>query len=368
MFNMNVSPRGRGSSFNPPNRFERIDYEPDPEASEEERSAPATRFYRDTSRSIISTNDSPDIPYEASLNPYRGCEVGCPFCYARPTHEYLGLSAGLDWETHIMVKEDAPELLRTELSSKRWRPKVIALSGVTDPYQPGEARFRITRRCLEVLAEFRNPVSVITKRKLIVRDADVLGELAKHRAAVAHLSLPTLDLELSRKLEPRASTPRDRLAAMGTLAKAGVPVGVMVAPVIPGLNDHEIPAILEAAADAGATWAGIELLRLPYGVKEIFERWLAEHYPARHDKVIHQIRSTRGGCLNDSRFGSRMRGEGKLADDIHQLFKLARRRLALDGSGHELSAAAFRRPQGAQPRVGAAEPRVGAAQPELFAA
>ncbi|MCX5788188.1 MAG: radical SAM protein, partial [Elusimicrobia bacterium] len=250
---------------------------------------------------------------------------------------------------------------RRELSSKGWRPKVIALSGVTDPYQPAEARFRVTRRCLEVLLEFRNPVSVISKRGLIVRDADVLGELARFKAASCNLSMTTLDPELARKLEPRASAPRDRLAAIGALAKAGVPVGVMAAPIIPGLNDHEMPAILEAAADAGATWAGIELLRLPYGVKEIFERWLAEHYPARHDKVIHQIRSTRGGCLNDGRFGSRMRGEGKLADDIHQLFKLARRRLALDGRGHELSAAAFRRPPGAQPRVGAA-------QPELFTA
>jgi DNA repair photolyase len=265
-------------------------------------------------------------------------------CYARPTHEYLGFSAGLDFETRILVKEDAAELLRRELSAPSWEPKYLALSGVTDPYQPVERRLRITRRCLEVLAELRHPVGVITKNRLVTRDLDLLAELARHRAAAVSLSVTTLDPELAAKMEPRASHPRDRLKAIAEVAAAGVPVTVSVAPIVPGLNDHEIPAILEAAAAAGATGAGWVFLRLPGAVAGLFERWLEEHYPERKEKVLNRLRSLRGGRLNDPRFGSRMRGEGAWAEQIAALFAGARRRFGLDGPRPELSTAAFRRP------------------------
>ncbi len=269
-------------------------------------------------------------------------------CYARPTHEYLGLSAGLDFETKIFVKSDAPRLLRAELASPSWKPQVIALSGVTDPYQPVERRLGLTRACLEVLAEVRNPVGIVTKSRLVERDADVLQELARHQAVSAALSITTLDPELARVLEPRAAQPRARLAAIEALARAGVPVGVNVAPVIPGLNDHEIPAIVAAAAGAGARWAAWILVRLPHGVEQLFERWLEDHRPERKGKVLARIRDTRGGALSDPRFGSRMRGEGLYAAQIRDLVELARRRAGMPQRGPELSCGAFRRPGGTQ--------------------
>jgi DNA repair photolyase len=265
-------------------------------------------------------------------------------CYARPTHEYLGFSAGLDFETRILVKDDAPELLRRELTKSSWVPQTLALSGVTDPYQPVERRLRVTRRCLEVLAELRHPVSVITKNRLVTRDLDLLGELARHGAASVNLSVTTLDGDLAARMEPRASHPRERLRAISEAAAAGVPVGVMVAPVVPGLTDHEIPAILEAAAAAGATGAGWVPLRLPGAVAGLFERWLEEHFPERKEKVLSRVSSLRGGRLNDPRFGSRMRGEGVWAEQIATLFAGARRRHGLDGPRPALSTAAFRRP------------------------
>src|SRR5215510_7201774 len=219
---------GRGASINPPNRFERLSYEADPEESGSSGPAPKTQYLRDTSKSIIAHNDSPDIPFDASVNPYRGCEHGCIYCYARPTHEFLGFSAGLDFETRILVKEDAPELLYDELSSRKWKPQILVMSGVTDPYQPIESRLRITRRCLEVLAEFRNPVGIITKNHLVTRDIDLLAELAKVNAAMVFISLTTLDATLTPKLEPRASLPLMRLAAIRKLREAGVPVGVLL--------------------------------------------------------------------------------------------------------------------------------------------
>ncbi|HKS15676.1 MAG TPA: PA0069 family radical SAM protein, partial [Planctomycetota bacterium] len=248
--------RGRGSAENPKNRFEEIELTADPEAPEDAISAPATKFYRDESKSVISTNDSPDVGFSASVNPYRGCEHGCVYCYARPTHEYLGFSAGLDFESKIMVKRDAPALVRKELESPSWKPQVVVMSGVTDCYQPVERRLRLTRGCLEIFAEFRNPVSIVTKNHLVTRDADLLSELARHRAAAVFVSVTTLDGDLARAMEPRASTPSRRLAAITALASAGVPVGVLIAPVIPGLTEHEIPAILSAAAKAGARHAG----------------------------------------------------------------------------------------------------------------
>jgi DNA repair photolyase len=339
-----IAVRGRGAAGNPPNRFERLHYEPDGDGAESDPSMPATEFYRDATRSIIATNDSPDVGFEASINPYRGCEHGCIYCYARPTHEYLGFSAGLDFETKIMVKEDAPELLRRELSSPRWRPKPLALSGVTDPYQPVERRLRLTRRCLEVLAEFRNPVVIITKNHLVTRDADLLSELARHNAALVAVSLTTLNGELRRVLEPRASHPDGRLAAIEELNRAGVPTGTMVAPIIPGLNDHEIPALLAAAAQQGARFAGYTLIRLPLGVGPLFERWLEQHFPDRKEKILSRIRSLRGGKLNDARFGHRMSGDGPVAEMIRKLFAVARRRAGISEDWPRVSTAAFRRP------------------------
>jgi DNA repair photolyase len=247
-----------------------------------------------------------------------------------------------------MVKEDAPELLRRALASPKWRPRVIAMSGVTDCYQPIERKLKLTRRCLEVLAEYRNPVVLITKNYLVTRDLDLLSELAADHAVEVNLSINSLDSELARKLEPRAASPKMRLAAVEALAKAGVPVGVLVAPVIPGLNDHEIPAILAAAKAAGASWAGTEILRLPLTVAPVFERWLELNEPGKKDKILNRIRAIRGGKLNDPRFGSRMHGEGIFADQISQMFHVARRKVGIPDDGPELSVGAFRRSLGAQ--------------------
>ena len=340
--------RSRGAAGNPPNRFEQIVFERDADWNPDEDPLPITRFYRDLSQTIISRNNSPDIPFAASINPYRGCEHGCSYCYARPTHEYLGFSAGLDFETKIMVKENAPELLRLELSSPKWKPQELAMSGVTDCYQPIERKLQLTRRCLAVLAEFRNPVSIITKNALVTRDLDLLRELAAHRAVHVNISITTLDSKLARKLEPRAASPKQRLTAIETLSQAGVPAGVLVAPAIPGINDHEIPSVLAAAKAAGASWAYTEVLRLPLTVAPLFQEWLERHFPERKDKVLSRIRAIRGGKLNDSRFGSRMRGEGIFADQISQMFHIACRKVGLPEDGPELSTASFRKPSGPQ--------------------
>jgi len=335
--------KGRGAGDNPPNRFVPIYYEPDIDAPIDEQPAPYTQFFRDSSRTIIVTNDSPDVGFTHSVNPYRGCEHGCAYCYARPTHEYFGLSAGLDFETKIFVKQDAPELLRRELMKPTWGRHVLAFSGVTDCFQPIERSLRLTRRCLEVCAEFRNPVGIVTKNHLVARDKDFLADLAKEKAAKVMVSVTTLDADLARALEPRASHPKARLAAIRELHDARVPVGVMVAPVIVGLTDHEIPVILEAVAGAGAQYAGYTMLRLPGAVAPVFENWLNLHYPDRVNKVLGRIRDLRDGKLNDSRFGVRMRGEGIWADAVNKLFKLTRKRLNLEREP-ELSTAAFRRP------------------------
>lgn len=340
--------RSRGAAGNPPNRFEPLVFERDAEWNPDEDPAPSTRFYRDHSQTIISTNDSPDVGFDASVNPYRGCEHGCSYCYARPTHEYLGFSAGLDFETRIMVKLDAPELLARELASPRWRPRLLAMSGVTDPYQPVERRLRLTRGCLEVLAQCRNPVCLVTKNHLVTRDLDLLTELARYQAVAVTISLISLDADLLRRLEPRASPPARRLDAIRRLAEAGVPVGVFLAPVIPAVTDHEIPRVLQAAADAGARWACKVVLRLPLGVKGIFADWLERQLPDRREKVLNSLRMLRGGELDDARFGSRMRGEGAAARRIEQLFAVARRRTGLATDWPELSLSAFRRPTGRQ--------------------
>jgi DNA repair photolyase len=506
---------GRGATGNPKNRFERIEVEPDPAEHEADELRPETVYLRDFTRSIIARNNSPDIGFDTSINPYRGCSHGCVYCisgdtpilmangttkplveiqvgdeiygtvkrgayrrytktrvldhwsvrkpayritladdsaltasgdhrfltdrgwkfvteavqgndrrpylkigdklvgtsrsawsskvfarkrnfenqpltsgailrlasveplgvmplfdittgtgdfiadgvvshncYARPTHEYLGLSAGLDFESKILVKEDAPELLRKELSSRRWKPEVLSMSGVTDPYQPVEKKLRITRRCLEVLAEFRNPVVMVTKNHLVTRDIDLLSELARHAAAAVAISLTTLDDDLRRIMEPRTSRPSRRLAAIEKLAGAGIPVGVMTAPVIPGLTDHELPNLISAAAQAGARFAAYTPVRLPYAVSPLFEDWLSRHFPERKEKVLNRIRSMRGGRLNDPNFGTRMRGEGVCAEQISQLFSISCRRAGIErGRFPKLSSDAFRRPDETQPAL-----------------
>ncbi|MCC7376930.1 MAG: PA0069 family radical SAM protein [Verrucomicrobiales bacterium] len=345
-----LPPEFRGTTLNPPGRFEVLDIEPDPDSDLDPAEAPPrkTQFLRDQSVGVISRNDSPDIPFKVSLNPYRGCEHGCAYCYARPTHEYLGYSAGLDFESRILVKERAPELLRDALSAPDWKPQWLALSGVTDPYQPVERKLGLTRRCLQVLAELRHPVGIVTKNALVTRDIDLLSELAKHGAVHVSISLTTLDPELRRVMEPRTSPPAARLSAIGKLAAAGVPTGVLTAPVIPGINDHELPNLLKAAREAGASYASYTLLRLPLGVKEIFVDWVSRHFPERRDKVMHQLEAMRGGQWNDPRFGTRFRGEGLMAQGISDLFRTVRRRLGLAESGPELSTTAFRRPGGTQ--------------------
>ncbi len=340
----NTPLQGRGTSGNPLNRFERLEVEYEAPRTE----GPKTQFLRDNARSVIATNQSPDLPFDASINPYRGCEHGCTYCYARPTHEFLGFSAGLDFESRILVKEDAPTLLRRELEAKSWQPKVLAMSGVTDAYQPVERRLELARGCLEVLAEMRNPVLVITKNALVTRDADLLAQLSRHRAAAVFLSASTLDSDFSRRLEPRTSHPRERFKAIRKLVDAGVPTGVLVAPIVPGFSDHEVPQVLEAAADAGATFARYTLLRLPGVVAELFETWLDEHFPDRKAKVLNRVRSLRGGRLNDPRFGYRFHAQGPFAEQVRGLFKMTCSRLGLAVGPPALSTAAFRRPGGDQ--------------------
>jgi DNA repair photolyase len=291
----------------------------------------APRLFADATREILSRNDSPDIPFTWSVNPYRGCAHGCAYCYARPTHEYLGFGAGTDFETSLVAKLRAPSLLRQAFERRSWKGEVVAFSGATDPWQPVEASLRLTRGCLEVCLEYRNPVAVVTKAPLVERDADLLAALAADGAATATLSLPFLDEERARALEPWAASPARRLRAIERLARAGVPVGVSVAPVIPGLNDEEIPRVLEAARAAGATRASWQLLRLPGSAKAVFEERLRGALPGQAERVLHRIRETRDGALDDSRFGVRGRGEGPIAASIASLFRATARRLGLEG-------------------------------------
>lgn len=334
--------RGRGSSDNPANRFEATytDYDLDEEKGTKPK--PDTKLIPDHTKNILSTNTSPDIPFEVSLNPYRGCEHGCIYCYARPTHEFLGFSAGLDFESRIMVKYDAAAKLEKKLQVKNWVPKTIVMSGVTDPYQPTERKLGITRSCLDVLANHRNPAGIITKNYLVTRDIDHLKKLAHHHAVSVTLSITTLNRNLARIMEPRTSSPSRRLKTIKELTEAGIPVGVNVAPIIPGLTDHECVQILEAAKEAGATHAGYTVVRLPHGVKDLFTDWLEQHYPDRKQKVIHKIKDLRGGKLNDSTFGKRFSGEGNYAQQISDLFTVHCNRLDYNQKRAPLSTDAFK--------------------------
>lgn len=341
---------GRSASWNPANRFEKLHVDLDdadvvqidPTSEEEEKPRPTTQFFRDLTKTIVARNDSPDVGFETSVNPYRGCEHGCIYCFARPTHEYLGMSAGLDFESKIMVKADAPKLLEEELSSPKWKPQVVVMSGVTDPYQPVERKLRITRGCLEVLAKFRNPLAIITKNRLVTRDIDLLGELAQFGASAVNVSVTSLDPDLQRVLEPRTSSPNARLEAIKMLSDAGIPVGVMVAPIIPGLTDHEVPRIVEACAKAGAQFAGYTIVRLPWAIAPLFEHWLDEHFPDKKEKVLSRIRHIRNGKINDPRWGFRTKGEGIFAEQIGAMFEVSCRRFGI-GARPELSTASFRR-------------------------
>ena len=335
---------GRGAGGNPANRFESLHVETDEDAWVDDDPRPLrTVFLRDDSQSILSRNHAEDLSFDFSINPYRGCEHGCSYCYARTYHEFLGFSAGLDFESKIVVKADAAVLLERELARRKTCPGKIAMSGVTDCYQPIERKLRITRACLEVMARFRQPVALITKNALVTRDLDHLAGLARHGAVCVYLSITTLDPALARILEPRASTPRARLEAVRMLAEAGVPVGPSVAPMIPGLNDHEMPAILAAAREAGATFAAWSTVRLPGAVAAVFEGWLERHFPDRREKVLNRIRASHGGRLNRSEPGERMRGTGEAAGQLRALFLASCRRLGLATRPPELNTAAFRR-------------------------
>ena len=338
-------PRGRASGLNTPNRFEPLHLEPDPvEPDTEDSHRPTpTQFFIDSSRTILAENNSPDVGFRFSINPYRGCEHGCIYCYARPSHEYLGFSAGLDFETRILVKEDAPELLAHAFRKKSWHPQVVAMSGNTDCYQPVERRLKITRRCLEVFLQFRNPVTIITKNHLVTRDIDLLTELASLHLVHVTLSITSLRRELTAAMEPRTSRPDQRLKAIECLARNGVPVGVNVAPLIPGLNDEEVPAILEAAAERGADSANYLMVRLPGAVRPLFIDWLQRQLPDRAGKIINRLKSVRNGRLDDRHFGTRMRGEGEMADLVANLFHLAQRKYGLHGHDRSLTAEHFRR-------------------------
>ena len=323
-----------------------------------------TTLTKDATRTILARNTSPDIPFDRSINPYRGCEHGCIYCFARPTHAYLGLSPGLDFETKILFKPEAAALLTAELASPKYRCDVVAMGTNTDPYQPVERDLKITRQILRVLSDFNNPVGIVTKNHLITRDIDILGDMAKRNLAEVFLSITTLDRDLARTMEPRASAPHRRLAAIRELAAAGIPVGVMTAPMIPGLNDHEMEAILDAAAAAGATRAGYTALRLPLEIKDLFEEWLRANRPDRAERVLSLVRQMRGGELYKAEFGTRMKGEGPIAQLLSQRFAASVKRLDLNRVRYRLDTQRFAVPAAA--RTALVDARRDARQMRLF--
>jgi DNA repair photolyase len=328
-------PIGRAAGISPANRFEHVHVESDDSHLDASQPLPVvhrlpTVFHPDRSQTVISHNNSPDISFRYSINPYRGCEHGCAYCYARPSHEYLGFNAGLDFESQILVKHDIADRLRAELADPGWKGDLIVLSGVTDCYQPAERQFRLTRSVLEVLLEARQPLGIVTKNALITRDIDLLAQLAEQNLVHVNISVTTLDAELARTLEPRTSTPAARLRAIEELSQAGVPTAVMTAPIIPGLNDQELPALLEATSRAGAWRASYTLLRLPLAVRPIFEEWVNREFPDKAPRILGLIRETRGGKLNDSAFGTRMRGTGTYAEGIERTFQIFRKKHGLD--------------------------------------
>ncbi|MEO8069483.1 MAG: PA0069 family radical SAM protein [Flavobacteriales bacterium] len=342
--------KGRGAATQVANRFLKHSYgvvhwEGIDEVEEEDR---RTRYVVENPKTIVNKVTSPDLSFGWSMNPYQGCEHGCAYCYARPTHEYWGYSAGLDFERVIIVKRNAPDLLRAALMNKKWLPEPIMLSGNTDCYQPVERKEGITRRMLEVLLEFRQPVAMITKNALILRDLDLIAELASMGLASVAISLTTLNEDLRRVMEPRTSTGAGRVKTIEALSKAGVPTMAMIAPIIPALNEAEIPTLMQAAADAGAVHAGYTVVRTNGAVKPVFDNWVHEHFPDRAAKVIAQVSEMHGGAMNDSNFGRRMRGEGEFANTVRQLFKVTYRRVFAGRHMPDLNTALFRRPEQGQ--------------------
>lgn len=348
--------KGRGAGVNPEGRFEQVGRESFDDGwqtgVEEEPSALKTLVTDEYAKSIIARNDSPDIPFSLSINPYQGCEHGCIYCYARPSHAYRNLSPGIDFETRIFAKVNAPELLRAELSKPGYRCELIALGANTDPYQPAERGRCITRGILEVCAAFNQPVGIVTKNALVERDIDILAPMAEKGLAEVFVSVTTLDIELARRMEPRCTAPARRLQAVRTLAQAGIPAGVMVAPVVPFLNDHEIESIVAAAAEHGAQRCGYILMRLPYEVKTLFREWLERNYPLKAAHVMSRVQQLRGGRDNDPRFGSRMHGEGEFAQLLAQRFNIACRKAGIDkarrGEGVRRNTTLFRVPGAAK--------------------
>lgn len=338
--------KGRGSVSNRSGRFETYDRQAfhDGWLAEFEKKALRTTITEEQSKSIITKNTSPDVPFEASINPYRGCEHGCVYCFARPTHAYMGLSAGLDFEQKLFAKADASDLLEKELAKPGYIPKPIALGTNTDPYQPIEQDRRITRSLLKVLLKHRHPFTIVTKSRLVVRDLDILAPAAELGLVKVMLSLTSLDRNLARVMEPRAATPQRRLDALNLLNAAGVPTGVLYAPVIPALNDHEMEAVLAAAAHAGAMEANYILLRLPLEIKDLFAEWLETHFPDRKKRVLSRLSAMRYGKLNDPRFGHRMKGVGIEADLLRQRFERLARRLRLNVNDEPLNQKAFQAP------------------------
>ena len=339
--------KGRGAQFNPHNRFEQKDYvkQHDEGIDDWEDQPQKTTFIIGKPKSIINKVDSPDLGMAYSLNPYQGCEHGCTYCYARNSHEYWGFSAGLDFERKIIVKADAPELFKAFLEKKSWDASTISISGNTDCYQPAERRYKITRRLLEIALEYKQPIGLITKNALILRDTDILSEMAKLNLVSAYLSINSLNEDLRSKMEPRTATSKQRLRVIEELSKAGIPMGVVVAPLVPGLSDHEIPSILKAAAQAGAKSAGYTVVRLNGAIAGIFEDWLRKNYPDRFEKVWHSIQSCHAGKVNDSRFGDRMRGDGNIAQMISDNFKLHCRLNHLNETRTELNSSLFKVPK-----------------------
>jgi len=349
--------KGRGALSNETSRYDtekRIrttdGWEAEAAATAEDEALPPLRttLTRDATRTILARNASPDIPFDRSINPYRGCEHGCIYCFARPTHAYLGLSPGLDFETKILFKPEAARLLAAELAAPKYRCDVIAMGTNTDPYQPVERELKVTRQILRVLSDFNNPVGIVTKNHMVTRDIDILGDMARRSLVEVFVSVTTLDRDLARAMEPRASTPQRRFDAIRALATAGIPVGVMTSPMIPGLNDHEMESILEAATDAGATRAGYIVLRLPLEIKELFEEWLRTHRPDRAERVLSLIRQIRGGELYQAEFGTRMKGEGPIAQLLSARFAAATKRLGLNRTRYRLDTSAFHVPEQAR--------------------
>jgi DNA repair photolyase len=337
--------KGRGAPSRPDPRFMEFSREAiDDGWTEQERLPLRTEVQIDKSRTILTYNKSPDVPFDRSINPYRGCEHGCVYCFARPSHAYLDLSPGLDFESRLFVKPEAGSLLANELAKPGYKPAPIALGVNTDAWQPVERKYGITRELLQVLKEFSHPVSMITKSALIERDIDILAPMAEQGLVQVMISVTTLDRELSRLMEPRAAAPHRRLQTIRTLRAAGIPVGVLFAPVIPMLNDNEMETILAAVAEAGATTAGYVMLRLPHEVKDLFQQWLEQHYPLKAEHVLNRVRDLRGGRLNSTEFGERMTGSGEYANLIEQRFRLACKNKGLSREGGELRCDVFRVP------------------------